>query len=198
MADYRQIIIKYGTYIELVAYLLALISIFLPFKSVSEVKETSYGKRDDTVIKEIYKEINHELAKYNKSGNASFINFTTGVIVLIFIIISAVIVAINSFAYNAIEKLKEKVNFKFFGIIIELIPLTLTIFSVILTLIGTDNNDEIVKLNIARIKLAYGFFLLLIALIVAIALRIVYILLIKEGVKLNNKQKYVEQIDEVV
>jgi len=177
MADYRQILIKYGTYIELVAYLLALISIFLPFKSVSVVKEKSFGKRNDITVNENYIKLDQELSKYDKAGKASFINFTYGVFVLIFILISAVIVALNTFAYNCIEKLKEKINFKFLGIIIELVPLTLTIFSFILTLIGTINNDIISELNIGKIKLAIGFFLLSIALIIAITIRIIYIFL---------------------
>jgi len=196
MADYKQILIKYGIYIELAAYLLALISIFLPFKCV--VKERSYGKRndvdviemDDSVIKEIYSEIDRELSKYNKSGNASFINFTSGVFVFIFIFISAVIVAINTFTENIIIKIKEKINFKFFDIVIELVPLALTIISFILTLIGTDNYDKIIELNIGRIKLATGFFLLLIAIIVAIAVRVAYLLLVKDIINICRKTKY--------
>jgi len=44
--------------------------------------------------------------------------------------------------------------------------------------------------------MSFGYYLLLISLILAIAVRIVYMILAKDDIILSDKPKYVEQIDE--
>ena len=189
MADIKQILKKYSAYIELAAYLLAFISVFLPFKKVEKKKSNfNFYKRKDVIG--LYGEADTE--KFDPvSGNASYIKFGSGVCVLIFTVLSAAIVAFNTFARNVVEKIKNnnKNNAKIIDIIIEVIPLGLTYISLLLTFISIGDGDlgKLANASGLSIKLAVGFVFLLLAILIAIVVRTAYLVIVKEYINLINK-----------
>jgi len=189
MSDIKQILKKYSVYVELVAYFLAFISVFLPFKKVEKkISNFNFYKRTDVIG--LYREANTQ--KFDPvSEKASYIKFGSGVCVLIFTILSAAVVAFNTFARNVVENIKNKnkKNAKIIDIIIEVIPLGFTYISLLLTLISTGDGDlgKFANANGSSIKLAIGFVFLFLAIIIAIVIRTAYLIIVKEYIILINK-----------
>jgi len=194
MAALKPVLIKYGAYIELAAYILAFVSIFLPFKNIQKNKSilNLFKRKDIFDLMDDVSDVGDELLKFNDSGNASYIKYSSGICVLIFTIISAGVVALNTFARNIVENLKNnnKEKAKIIDIIVELIPLVFTFISFILTLISTGNGTFglYIRSEKGKVTLKVGFYLLLIAIIVALAVRIIYIIVVKEIIKTINKK----------
>jgi len=103
----------------------------------------------------------------------------TGVIVLILTIISAIVVAINTIAKNVFEKTIEYV--------VKLIPLIFTVISIILT-IHVFATTEILR---RRDINCTGGYIILVAMIIAFAVRTAYLIMVK---KLFKKNEQIEQI----
>ncbi|OUM58999.1 hypothetical protein PIROE2DRAFT_64051 [Piromyces sp. E2] len=142
---------QYGGYIEIGAYILAAISVCLPFLSA----QTFMG-----------------------TYSASYIHDSKGVCILIFSILSAVIVGINTFGKTAVENFKNdnKSNAKIIQIFIEVIPLVFTFISLILFLVTAMDLSNIPEMYRDIISYAVGFYFLLVALVLAIVLRILQII----------------------
>jgi len=186
--------------IELVAYFLALSSYFFPFKHISLIVEKSYGKRNSILDLYNKEQASTEIEKYNmKTGNLLFIQYWLGVFVLGLVLLSAIVVILNSFVKSVVERLKNKFqNENKVALIVELIPLVFTIISITLTFLSMGNGalTEVAKVYNAEINMSFGFFLLITALILALIVRIVYIIISKDDIISSNKPKYIEQIDE--
>jgi len=178
MVDVKQLLKKYGAYVELGAYLIAFISTFLPFWVLADEEDiyTKFNKRKTLFGFKVQKE----------SGSYLGEPFSSGVAVLIFVIISAIVVVVNTFARNVIENLKNnnKNIEKAIDISVELIPLLFTFISFILACCSAGSKEVYGNILINR---GVGVYLLIIALIVALAVRIAYILLVKEYIVLSNK-----------
>jgi len=197
MANSKQILIKYGAYIELCAYFITFISVFLPFKHMtteSERKAAKYDKRKDLPYG-IYK----EFMKYQtESGNRSYISFTSGGWVLAFTIISLLLVLASTFAKSFVESLKKdnKDYEKIIDGIFEYVPIGLSSLSFLITLISSGNGE----LGVAAeederpIKLCVGFFFVILGLLVAVAVRIAYFVLVKKPA-LENREIKAEQTE---
>lgn len=115
-------------------------------------------------------------------------------LLLVFVIISAIIVAVNTFARKAIENFENnnKSNAKIIDVIIEAVPLLLTFVSLILFIIAAadvSSGKDVVGQAFRNVKVVYavGFYFLLLAIIVAFVVRIAYILVVKEYINLSNK-----------
>jgi len=192
MAEIKPFIKKYGIYIELVAYLVTFISVFLPFKHLVDNKN-NYDYADIFIKRSDYAGIVSDAASdaqkfNNKSLSASYIKFGNGVCVLIFTILAAIIVSVNTFSRSVIDNFKD--NFvdraKTIDVAVEVIPLVLSAFSFLLLLISTGDGALGKYLSVdndKKIKMSVGFYFLLLALLVAIAIRVAYIILVKEFVK---------------
>jgi len=202
MVDFIEIFRKCSTYIEIVAYLVALGTFFLPFKNISQIVEKSYGKRNSVLDLYNKEQASTEIEKYNmETGNLLFIQYWLGVIVLVLTVISTIVVAINKFAEKIIEKLKNKFSNEIIAdIVVEVVPLIFSIISITLTFLSIGNGalTEVAKVYNAQIKMSIGFYLLIIALILAVVVRIVYIVLFKMFNTFSHKVLYVEQTDEFV
>jgi len=199
MANLKPILVKYGAYIELAAYLIAFIAILIPFKKVGkeEKKSLKYYKRKDMYGSyDDFIDFTNEAKKYNDSGNASYVKFTSGVFVLIFTLLSAAVVALNTFAKSVVENLKNnnKDKAKIIDITVEVIPLALTLLSFLLTLISTGDGKfgDYIKEEGGKITLQFGFYLLLLAILVALAVRIAYLIIVKEYNKLISNKPIVQ------
>jgi len=169
----REILKKFLGCLELAAYLVVIISVFQPYVSVDlgESKIFSY---------------------YTQSANYIGTFGTNGVIVLIFSIISALFVAINTFARNVVENLKNdnKNSAKTIDVLAELIPFIFTFVSFILIIINAKDTAAEVKevnyfFNIAG--LGIGYYLLLVGIIIAFVVRILYIIFGKNYLRFSNK-----------
>jgi len=200
MAEFIQTYKKIFTYIELVAYFLALSSFFFPFKHISPIVEKSNGKRNSILDLYNKEQASTEIEKYNlETGNLLFIQYWFGVFVLGLTILSAVVVVFNSFIKKWLEGYKNKIsNGNIVDLVVEIIPLAFTAISLALTFFSIGNGalTEVAKVYNAQIYMSFGYYLLLISLILAIAVRIVYMILAKDDIILSDKPKYVEQIDE--
>jgi len=199
MAGLQDIVKKNGNYIELGAYLLAFISVFLPFMTVdSDVFEEDHYSGDRQLVWKIYREAMHD-PKYMDENHPmitrSYTTLKSGVCVLIFVLISALFVAVNTFAKTAVENFKNdnKTNAKTIETIIDLVPFIFTSFSFLLTIISALSVfDKFIKVNV-------GFFFLLISLIVALVVRAIYLVKIKEYLEyLKNLKKPVENPEQQV
>ena len=138
MDKLKDITKKYGNFIELGAFVLLFISVFLPFVTVS-----LYG--------------------YSISG--SIIKDTLGVFILIFAILGAGYVAIDSFAKDVFKGVRE--GNKNAGLILDLIPLGLAGLSLLFDIIkGAQTSTAYSYLNV-------GFYFILIATVVIILTRII-------------------------
>jgi len=200
MADLKQVLKKYGAYIELAAYFIAFISVFLPFKKiVKEERSMDLYKRKD-MFGELSNIANEALKYDEKSGNASYIKFTSGVFVLIFTLLSAAVVAVNNFAKNVIENIKNnnKDKANIIEIAFEVIPLAFTFLSFLLTLISTGNGTfgRYMEEEGRKIKLQVGFYFLLLAILVVLAVRSAYLIMIKEYNKLLSNKPIAENRDQ--
>jgi len=201
MADLKQVLKKYGAYIELAAYFIAFISVFLPFKKiVKEERSMDLYKRKD-MFGELSNIANEALKYDEKSGNASYIKFTSGVFVLIFTLLSAAVVAVNNFAKNVIENIKNnnKDKANIIEIAFEVIPLAFTFLSFLLTLISTGNGTfgrYMEEEENRKIKLQVGFYFLLLAILVVLAVRSAYLIMIKEYNKLLSNKPIAENRDQ--
>jgi len=104
----------------------------------------------------------------------------------------------NNFANNVIENLKnnnkEKANI--IDIAVEVIPLAFLSF--LLTLISTGNGifGRYMEEEGRKIKLQACFYFLLLAILVVHAVRIAYLIMIKEFNKLLNKKPIVQNRDQ--
>jgi len=186
MANLKNTIIFFGL-IELISYFSAIISVFLPFMvlDAAVIKEDNYNG-DVKLVIDIVREVMFDPRYQNvRYVPRSYIRFTTGVCVLIFVIISVLFAGINTFTKIIAENSKnDKSNGKTNVNIIDIIPLIFTIISIILTIIsGLSIFDEYILMSI-------GFISLLIALIVAFVDRIAYIIVIKKHS--NNVMKSFE------
>jgi len=162
MAAIKPILKKFGGFIELGAYLLAFISVFLPFFTVKQ---------------DIGKDMEELLSRYSKnvetSKSFSYIKtYTSAGWLLAFVIISALIVAVNTFARKVVENFENdnKSNAKIIDVIIEAVPLLLIFVSLILLIISAadvSSGDEVISLMYKNVKVMYGigFYLLLLAII---------------------------------
>jgi len=154
---------KNGAYIELGAFALAFISVFLPFVNV------------DTIIGSV--------------GGVSLVSGSTvgGIFIILFVLISAALVGIAKFANYIIENFKKenKIQPKTVDNIVDIGPLCLSIASLIIVIIGVfkAKNEESKAFGLAEASLSVGFYFLLIAFIVAIAVRLYYLICIKEMFK---------------
>jgi len=188
MADVKQILKKYGGYIELGAYLIAFISTLLPFWVLAD---------EDDIEKEIEKSFSKYMKRRTMFGvrvekeSGSYLGepFSSGVAVLIFVIISAIIVAVNTFARNVIENLKNnnKNMEKAIDAAVELVPLLFTFISFILACCSAGSKEVFGSIGINR---GVGVYLLIIALIIALAVRIAYVLMVKEYIELFKKPEF--------
>lgn len=101
---------------------------------------------------------------------------------------SAAVVAVNTFAKNVVDNLKEnsKDKAKIIDIAVDVIPLALTFLSFLLTLISTGNGilGSYIKEEGGKITLQVGFYFLLLDILVILAVRIAYLIMIKEYNKL--------------
>jgi len=193
----------YG-YVELLAYVLACISLFIPFISVDTIQSKNIDEYDileadisllfELLIENGFIDFTRGI-KTSAMKNAlyptltrTYIKFKSGVAVLIFIIISTIFVATSKFAKKFVESLKKGGNAKTVDTIIESIPFLLTLTSLILTIVsGTSVSCRI-------IDLAIGFILLIIALSIALLNRLIYIIVDKNLLKSNNKEINAEQV----
>jgi len=102
--------------------------------------------------------------------------------------VSAAVVAVNTFAKNVVDNLKEnsKDKAKIIDIAVDVIPLALTFLSFLLTLISTGNGilGSYIKEEGGKITLQVGFYFLLLDILVILAVRIAYLIMIKEYNKL--------------
>jgi len=199
MANLKPILVKYGAYIELAAYFISFIALLIPFKNIGKEKEKSldlFKRKDADGEWNNMMEVINEGRKYNDSGNASYIKFTSGVFVLIFTLLSAAVVALNTFAKSVVENLKNnnKDKAKIIDITVEVIPLALTLLSFLLTLISTGDGKfgDYIKEEGGKITLQFGFYLLLLAILVALAVRIAYLIIVKEYNKLISNKPIVQ------
>jgi len=172
---------KFAGIIELLAYLLVIISVFLPYVSVDLGNNRYFG---------------------SLSESANYINTyaTSGVCVLIFCIISTIFVAVNTFTRNVIENLKNdnKNSAKTIDVMAELIPFIFTFISFILIIVNANEaSTDVEKANLFLniVNLGIGFYLLLIGIIVALAVRILYIIFGKGYIKFSNEPK-VEEVEQ--
>lgn len=106
MDKLKDITKNYGHFIELGAFVLMFISVFLPFVTVSI---------------------------YGFTASASFIKDTLGVFVLIFAILGCAFVAIDTFAKDVFKKFRD--GSKNAGLILDLIPLGLACLSLLFDII---------------------------------------------------------------
>jgi len=201
MASLKPVLIKYGAYIELAAYVLAFVSVFLPFKNIQKNKnliDLDLFRRSASLMDMMdeVSEVTDELLKFNDSGNASYIKYSSGICVLIFTIISALVVAINTFVRNIVENIKNnnKSKAKIIDLVVELIPLLFTFISFLLVLISSSSGTFglYIKSQKGKVTLKVGFYLLLVAVIVALAVRILYVIVVKEILKGINKKPVTE------
>jgi len=185
----------YG-YVELIAYVLAFISLLIPFISVDTMNSKNINEYDileadiGLLFDLLYENDFIDFSRGIKTGSLknalyptltrSYIKFRSGIVVLIFIIISAIFVAATKFAKKFVESLKNNENAKTVNTILESVPFLLTLTSLILTIVsGTSVSCRI-------IDLATGFILLIVALSIALLSRVIYIVVDKNLLKSNN------------
>jgi len=172
MDDFRQILKKYGGYVELAAYLLAIISAFLPF-IIQGMSDSSFNE------------------------SISFVSISSsGIVVLILIIISATVVAINTFAPKIIDNLKNKNknNAKIIDIIVETVPLVFTLISIIITFF--TNNHFLNQYFIYRNVCGIGAYLIFLAMIIAVIIRVTYLIMVKKF--FSNKEVKIGQTEQAL
>jgi len=203
MVDYIEIFRKSSIYVEILAYLVVLGSFFLPFKNISEIVDQSYGKRNSVLDLYNKEQATTEIEKYDmETGNLLFIKYWLGDVVLGLTVLSTIVVVLNKFFENIVERLKNKFSNEIIAdIVVEIIPLIFSIISITLTLLSI-RNGELTRLARdvyhAQIKMCIGFYTIIIALILAVVVRIVYIILFKMFNTYSHKVLYVEQNDEFV
>jgi len=163
MADFRQVLLKYGGYVELVAYVVSIISVFLPFIIESMDYDYDFGSKSSSFKKSI-----------------SFLGLSSiGILILILIIISAILVALNNFAKNVIDNLKNKYdNKKIVDVTVETIPLIFTFISVVVAFL--IENHYLNRYFIYLSSCGVGAYLFFIAMIIAMIVRIAYLIVVKE------------------
>jgi len=158
MAGYRQILKQYVNYIEFGALLVAFISILIPF-----IKINLFDKTDIAIFGKI---------------TISYVKFRSGKWVLFFVIVSTLLVGLNTFARNMVEYMKSTYKHaKTIDAVVELVPLIFISISFLLTIISG------ITLPTKFRSLTVGFFLLVLSLIVILAARVFYLLKIR---KLNK------------
>jgi len=154
--------------------------------SESNIFEENHYDGDRELVSKIYHEASHDPKYMDESHpmiTKSYNKFSSGICVLIFVLFSVIIVGVNTFAKNAVENFKNenKSNAKTIETIIDLVPFVFTFFSFLLTLITAFSIfDKFIKVNV-------GFVFLLIALIVALAVRGIYLFMIKDYLKYIKK-----------
>jgi len=175
MASVTQILKKCGCIFEIIAYILCIISIlFLPYVTVGGKDSFSFffGSPEKEIIK--------------------FNDFEGYIYILIIYIVSASIVIFNVIVIDGIMKKNRAIE-----VIMELIPLILTIISLILILTNEDKiNLAIDAMNILAYNFAkkdIGYYLILISSIVAIVIRLLYVVLVKEIVTCGKEQAIKEE-----
>ena len=198
MANYKEILIKYGAFIELGAYLITFISIFLPFKHMTTEEEmkaarSKYDKRKDLSPEDYSEALKYDAMSGNISGNRSYISFASGGWVLAFTIISIILVLVGTFAKSFVESLKnDNKNYeKIIDGIFEYVPISLSVLSFLITIISSGNGElgKLSEEDGRPIKVSVGFFFVLIGLLVAIAARVAYFVLVKKPDFLNREVK---------
>jgi len=177
MASVTQLLKKCGFIIELIAYILCIVSIlYLPYVSVGGKDSFSF----------FFGSPEKEEIKFNEFEGSTYI--------LILYIVSASIVLFNVIVINNIKK-----KFRAIEVIMELIPLILTITSLVLILTNENKIDFLLKaMNILAFNFAkkdIGYYLILIPSIVAIVVRLFYIILVKEIVTCGKKTDEKEEND---
>jgi len=155
---FKDIFWNYGRYVELLAYVLAFISVFLPFL---------HGTLDN------WHEVKMLGNVYRDAISVSYIHYKPGVCVFIFTIISALLVLLALFAGGFIRKLQNRSNGNIIDAIVELLPLHFTLNSIVLSFISVSDIDGIRPAG--NISIGAGYYLLLLALLVAAVIRIVYL-----------------------
>jgi len=181
MADFRQILKQYGSFIELGALLLAFISVLIPFISISHkvIEDNFFNETDIYAVGEM-------IQKDKVSNvNLSYVKFKSGKWVLFFVIVSALFVSLNTFAKNVVENLKNnnKNYAKTIDAVVELVPLIFIAISFLLTVISGFTLPSKYR------SLTVGYYLLLLSLIVILAVRVYYLYKIR---KLNEDIKVKE------
>jgi len=173
---------KNGVYIELGAYVLAFISIFLPFINVTFFVSVS-------------------MSLFSVGSEVTGTATAAAIFLLLFVIASGALVGINTFANHIIENFKKnnESKVKTIDMVVDIAPFGFSVASFLIVIIAAivAKNHEYSGL----ISLAVGFYFLLIAYIVAIAVRGYYLYFIKEimGSKPNFETREVktEQTNEV-
>jgi len=198
MVNSKEIVIKYGAFIELVAYFITFVSVFLPFKHMTTEEEMKkarykYDKRKD-LPPELYSEaLKYDVRSGNISGNRSYISFASGGWVLAFTIISIILVLVGTFAKSFVESLKnDNKNYeKIIDGIFEYVPISLSVLSFLITIISSGNGElgKLSEEDGRPIKVSVGFFFVLIGLLIAIAARAAYFVLVKKPALENREIK---------
>ena len=157
---------NYGRYIELLAYILAIISVFLPFLQ---------GTLDN------WHSVQIRGTLYRDTISISYIRYKPGICIFIFTIISIILVLLALFARGLNRKLRNKFVGKtnIIDAIIELLPLHFTLNSLILSFISASDVDGIRPAG--NVSIGAGYYLLLIALIIAAIVRIIYLFMKYSG-----------------
>ncbi|MBR4177910.1 MAG: hypothetical protein IKR57_01010 [Bacilli bacterium] len=154
MDKVKEIVKKFGGFIELGGFAFCIIGVFLPFVVASF---------------------------FGYTASVAFIKATWGVIILIFSILGAAVIAGEMFAKDLYKKIVK--DNKTIQLVIDLALLGIAIMTLLVTIIKGSQASS------AYTHLGFGFYLLLIGAIVVVAVRVVKCFMIKNiSVKISNNQ----------